>query len=131
MEAKAQSRQRHILMSHRKLRRVANQIRGKAVPEAMDVLNFMPYFASNVILKNLKAAVSNAEQKYGQIAVPEHMVVSTIMVDEAAAYKRFRPRAQGRIYRIEKPTAHLMVEVTVKPKEKTKKARAKARTKEQ
>lgn len=117
MEPKAQSKQRYILMSHRKLRRVANQVRGKAVPEAMDILRFMPYFASKVIYKNLKAAISNAGEKYGEQASPERLVISSITVDEGPAYKRFRPRAQGRVYRIEKPTAHLTVEVKVKVKE--------------
>lgn len=118
MEARAQSKQRYILMSHRKLRRVANQVRGKAVPEAMNILHFMPYFASTVILKNLKAAVSNAEQKYGDLASPERLTISAIMIDEGPAHKRFRPRAQGRVYKIERPTAHLTVEVKVKAKER-------------
>jgi large subunit ribosomal protein L22 len=117
MEATARSKQRYILMSHRKLRRVVNQIRGKAVPEAMSILQFMPYFASGVVLKNLQAAVSNAEQKYGELATPERLVISAVMGDEGPAYKRFRPRAQGRVYKIEKPTAHLTVEVKVKTKE--------------
>ncbi len=110
----ARSKQRYILMSHRKLRRVANEVRGKAVPEALHMLRFMPYFASKVILKHLIAATHNAAQKYGELAAPDNLVISTIMVDEGPAYRRFRPRAQGRIYKIEKPTAHLMVEVKVK-----------------
>lgn len=114
MEATAQSKQRYILMSHRKLRRVANEIRGKSVPEAFFMLRFMPYFASDVILKNLKAAIANAEQKYGERGSAGNLVVSAIMVDEGPAYKRFKPRAQGRVYRIEKPTAHLTIEVKTK-----------------
>lgn len=115
MEAKAQSKQRYILMSHRKLRRVANQVRGKNAIEAMHMLRFMPYVASSVILKNLKAAVSNAVQKYGETASPDNLMISAIMVDEGPAYRRFSPRAQGRVYKIEKPTAHITVEVKVKP----------------
>ncbi len=117
MEAKAQSRQKFILMSHRKLRRVVNEIRGKNAIEAVHILRFMPYFASNVVLKNLQAAISNAQQKYGDLASPERLYVSAVMVDEGPAYKRFRPRAQGRIYKIEKPTAHLTLEVKVRAKE--------------
>lgn len=114
MDAKAQSSQRYIRMSHRKLRRVANEVRGKNAVEALHMLRFMPYFASDVIYKNLKSAVHNAMVKYGELATPENLTVSAIMVDEGPAYRRFKPRAQGRIYKIEKPTAHLMVEVQVK-----------------
>ncbi len=114
MEAKARSKQRYILMSHRKLRRVVNEVRGKNVPEALQILRFMPYAASKVVLKNLIAAARNAEQKYGDQASAERLVISSIMVDEGPAYKRFRPRAQGRVYKVETPTAHLTVEVMVK-----------------
>jgi large subunit ribosomal protein L22 len=114
MESTASSKQRYILMSHRKLRRVANEIRGKSVVEAYHILRFMPYFASDVILKNLKAATSNAVQKFGERATPDKLEISAIMVDEGPAYRRFKPRAQGRIYKIEKPTAHLSIEVKVK-----------------
>lgn len=114
MEATARSKQRFILMSHRKLRRVANEVRGKEVLEAYQTLRFMPYFAAKVVLKNLRAAIANAEQKFGDQATPDRLVISSIMVDEGPAYKRFRPRAQGRVYRIEKPTAHLTIEVKLK-----------------
>jgi large subunit ribosomal protein L22 len=110
MEAKAHSKQRYILMSHRKLRRVANEIRGKSVPEALNILRFMPYFASKVIFHHLVAAVSNYRENY-KVDEPEKLLVSTILVDEGPAQKRFKPRAQGRIYKIEKPSAHLFVEV--------------------
>jgi large subunit ribosomal protein L22 len=118
MAALAHSKQRYILMSQRKLRRVANEIRGKSVPEATQILRFMPYFAAKVILKHLLNAVANAEQKYGDKADPAKLHVTTIMVDEGPAYNRFKPRAQGRIYKIQSPTAHLMVEVGIKTKER-------------
>lgn len=118
MELTARSKQKHILMSHRKLRRVVNEIRGKNVPEALAMLRFMPYFASDVVYKNLKAAVANASQKYGELGAPERLVISSVMVDEAAAFRRFKPRAQGRIYKIERPTAHLLIEVKVKAEER-------------
>jgi large subunit ribosomal protein L22 len=117
MEATAQSKQRYILMSHRKIRRVINTVRGKSVPEAYNILRFMPYRAAMVVLKNLKAAVSNAEQKYGESVTPDRLFISSIMADEGPAYKRFKPRAQGRVYKIESPTAHLTVEVAVKKEE--------------
>jgi large subunit ribosomal protein L22 len=118
MELTARSKQKHIGMSHRKLRRVVNEIRGKKVPEALATLRFMPYFASEIVFKNLAAAVANAKQKYGELAAPERLFVSSVMVDEAAASRRFKPRAQGRVYKIEKPTAHLQIEVKVKAEER-------------
>ncbi|MEZ4574571.1 MAG: uL22 family ribosomal protein [Vampirovibrionales bacterium] len=72
--------------------------------------------AAEVILKNLRAAVANAEVKFGDSVDLSQMKVSAIMVDEAQAYRRFKPRAQGRVYKIEKPTAHLMVEVALAAK---------------
>ena len=114
MEATASSRQRYILMSHRKLRRVANEIRGKNAQEAYQMLRFMPYFAAKVILKNLVSAISNAQVKFGEGIATESLIISYIAIDEGPAYRRFKPRAQGRIYKIEKPTAHLTLELKVK-----------------
>jgi large subunit ribosomal protein L22 len=105
MEAKAQ--QKFILMSPRKVRRVINTIRGKKVTEAYQILRLMPYAASSVVLKKLIEAVSNAQVKFG--VGPDSLVVSTVFADEGPAYVRFKPRAQGRIYRREKQTTHLTI----------------------
>lgn len=108
----ARSKQRYIIMAPRKIRRVANEIRGKNVLEAADILHFMPYAAAKVVEKNLHAAVSNAEQKWK--IEPENLYVSEIYADEGPRYRRFRPRAQGRVYKRIKRTAHLTVVVSVK-----------------
>ena len=108
MEAK--SRQTDIKMTARKLRRVINEVRGKAVNEALDMLRFMPYFAAKVVEKNLVAAVANAREKYG--VDEDSLKVSEIYADESATYKRGKPRAQGRIYRRLKRTSHLTVVVS-------------------
>ena len=63
MEAKA--KQSNIKMTARKLRRVINEVRGKKVIEAQDLLRFMPYFAARVVEKNLKVAVANAREQFG------------------------------------------------------------------
>ena len=63
MEAK--SRQTDIKMTARKLRRVINEVRGKAVNEALDMLHFMPYFAARIVEKNVKAAAANAFEQAG------------------------------------------------------------------
>ena len=105
MEAK--SRQTDIKMTARKLRRVINEVRGKAVKDAQDMLRFMPYFAARVVEKNLKAAVANAQEKYGVGA--ENLKISEIYADESVTYKRGKPRAQGRIYKRLKRTSHLSI----------------------
>jgi large subunit ribosomal protein L22 len=108
MEAKA--KQSNIKMTARKLRRVINEIRGKSVVEAQDMLRFMPYFAARVVEKNLKAAVANAQEKFG--AKADSLKVSEVFADESITYKRARPRAQGRMYSRLKRTSHLTLKVS-------------------
>ena len=108
MEAKA--RQTDIKMTARKLRRVINEVRGKAVKEAQDMLRFMPYFAARVVEKNVKAAAANAFELSG--VKSDALKVSEIFADESVTYKRGKPRAQGRIYKRLKRTSHLTVKVS-------------------
>ena len=103
MEAKA--KQSNIKMTARKLRRVINEVRGKNVIEAQDLLRFMPYFAARVVEKNLKAAVANAKEQFGVNA--DQLKISEIFADESVTYKRARPRAQGRAFQIRKRTSHI------------------------
>ena len=108
MEAKA--RQTNIKMTARKLRRVINEVRGKAVTDALDMLRFMPYFAAKVVEKNLKAAAANAFEQAGVKA--DALKISEIFANESVTYKRGKPRAQGRIYRRLKRTSHLTIKVS-------------------
>ena len=108
MEAKA--KQTDIKMTARKLRRVINEVRGKKDLEAQDMLRFMPYFAARVVEKNLKAAVANAQEKYGVSA--ESLKISEIFADESQTFRRGKPRAQGRIYKRLKRTSHLTLKVS-------------------
>lgn len=108
MEAKA--RQTNIKMTARKLRRVINEVRGKAVNDALDMLRFMPYFAARVVEKNLKAAAANAFEQAG--VKSDALKVSEIFADESVTYERGKPRAQGRIYRRLKRTSHLTIKVS-------------------
>ena len=108
MEAKA--KQTDIKMTARKLRRVINEVRGKAVKEARTMLRFMPYFAARVVEKNLKAAVANAQERFG--VSPDSLKISEIFADESQTLRRGKPRAQGRIYRRLKRTSHLTVVVS-------------------
>ena len=109
MEAK--STEKYIRVPARKIRRVINEVRGKKADEAMNILKFMPYFAATVVEKNLKNAIANAQQKFG--VTSDKLFVSDVFADEGPTYKRARPRAQGRIYRILKRTSHLTVVVSV------------------
>lgn len=109
MEALA--KQTDVKMTARKLRRVINEVRGKSAQEAVRILRFMPYAAAKVVLKNLTDAIANAEEKG---AATESLVLSEIYADEGRTYKRAKPRAQGRIYKRLKRTAHLTVKVDVK-----------------
>lgn len=108
-----QAHQRYIIMSPRKLRRVVDTIRGKRVQEAYNMLRLMPYEAARVVLKKLIEATSNARVKFG-VEDPSQLVVSRAFADEGPSYRRFKPRAQGRIYKREKPTSHLTIAVQVK-----------------
>ena len=108
MEAKA--RQTNIKMTARKLRRVINEVRGKSVNEALDMLRFMPYFAAKVVEKNVKAAAANAFELAG--VKSDALKVSEIFADESVTYKRGKPRAQGRIYKRLKRTSHLTIKVS-------------------
>lgn len=113
-EAKeAKSKQKYIVMSPRKLRRVVDTIRGKNVEEAYNILRLMPYEAARVVMKKLIEAANNAQVKFA-LDGSEQLIVSRVFADEGPSYRRFKPRAQGRIYRREKPTSHLTLVVQVK-----------------
>src|SRR5260370_40069108 len=108
MEARAQAR--YVRVTPRKARRVVDLIRGLAAGQAQAVLAFAPQAASDPVGKVLASAIANAETT-GRVD-PESLVVSRAWVDEGPTLKRFRPRAQGRAYRINKKTSHITVIVT-------------------
>ncbi|ABD80227.1 50S ribosomal protein L22 [Saccharophagus degradans] len=96
-------------MSAQKARLVADQIRGKSVEEALDLLTFSTKKGAALIKKVLESAVANAEHNEG--ADVDELKVSTIFVDEGLTMKRIRPRAKGRADRILKRTCHITVKV--------------------
>jgi len=108
MEARAKAR--YVRVTPRKARRVVDIIRGLPAEQAQAVLAFAPQSASDPVGKVLASAIANAEQT-GQ-ATASSLVVSRAWVDEGPTLKRFRPRAQGRGYRIEKRTSHITVIVS-------------------
>jgi large subunit ribosomal protein L22 len=113
MEARAQAR--YIRVTPRKARRVVDLIRGLPAAEAQAVLRFAPQRASEPVGKVLASAIANAE--HNNKLDPETLVVSRAYVDEGPTLKRFRPRAQGRAYRVNKRTSHITVVVESRPEE--------------
>ena len=99
----------HVRVTPMKARRVIDLIRNKSAQEALAILKFAPQAASEPVAKVLASAIANAEHNYS--LDPQSLVVSRVFVDEGPTLKRFRPRAQGRAYRIRKRTSHITVEV--------------------
>ena len=112
MEAKAQAR--YIRVTPMKARRVVDLIRGKQALQALAVLEFAPQAASEPVFKVVQSAIANARVKAERASEPfdeRLLVVQQAYVDEGPTMKRFRPRAQGRAYRINKRTSHITVVV--------------------
>ena len=99
-------------LSAQKARLVADQIRGKSVEEALDLLQFSGRKGADIIKKVLESAIANAEHNDG--ADVDELKVSTIFVDEGMTMKRIRPRAKGRADRILKRSCHITVKVAEK-----------------
>lgn len=104
-----QARLKGARLSAQKARLVADQIRGKAVEEALLVLTYSPKKAAAIIKKVLNSAIANAEHNEG--ADVDELKVSTIMVDEGMTMKRIMPRAKGRADRILKRSCHITITV--------------------
>jgi len=115
---------RNIRITPQKARRVVNLIRGKQATEALGLLKFQPQAASEPIYKVVASAVANAKIKgesQGAVIDEDDLVISQAFVDEGVTLKRFRPRAQGRAFKINKRTSHITV-VVATPDEFAKKA---------
>ncbi|MBA2319627.1 MAG: 50S ribosomal protein L22 [Deltaproteobacteria bacterium] len=115
MESKAILRFARV--SARKARLVADLVRGRGVPEAMDVLQFTDKKTAPLVRKLIESAVANAEDHARRDARDldiDTLYVKTITVDGGPALRRFRPRAQGRATKILKKTSHLSVELAVR-----------------
>jgi large subunit ribosomal protein L22 len=113
---------RYVRMTPMKCRRVLDVVRGLPVQEALDILRFQPQAASEPVGKVVASAVANAENN--RQLDPRSLFISQAYVDEGPTLKRFRPRAQGRAYRIRKRTSHITVVVQARP-ERTAPAPAK------
>ena len=99
-------------LSAQKARLVADQIRGRDVGDALNILNFSTKKGARLVRKLLESAIANAEHNEG--ADVDELKVSTIFVDEGLTMKRIRPRAKGRADRILKRTCHITLKVAEK-----------------
>jgi large subunit ribosomal protein L22 len=101
----------HFLrVAPRKVRLVANELRGMGVGDALAVLKYTPQAAAKHLSKLIRSAVANAEQGGGRVDV-DALIVKTLTVDQGPKMRRFMARAQGRAYRVEKKTSHVYVEL--------------------
>lgn len=108
MEARAIKK--YIPTSPRKMRIVADLVRGKSVEQALNILHFSPKHAAKVMEKTLRSAVSNLSNKTETGKVKEGDVfIKEIFVNGGPTLKRIRPAPQGRAYRIRKRSNHLTV----------------------
>lgn len=98
---------RYVRVAPRKVRLVADQVRGLQIEKARALLQFSPRGAAHDIRKLIDSAAANAENNHDLIA--DEMKVAEITVDEGPTLKRFRPRALGRATPIHKRTSHIAV----------------------
>ena len=99
-----------LSISPQKARLVVDQVRGKKVGDALDILGFSQQKAAGLVRKVVESAIANAENNEG--ADVDDLKICEIYVNEGMTMKRIRPRAKGRADRILKRTSHITVTVT-------------------
>ena len=98
---------KHVRVSPRKVRLVVDQIRGKEVEDALNILKFVPKRSASIVAKTLRAAIANAEST--QSVDVDRLYVKRVLVDGGTTLKRSLPRAMGRATQIRKRTSHLTI----------------------
>jgi large subunit ribosomal protein L22 len=118
VDLSARAQARYVRVTPMKARRVVDLVRGMPAEEALAVLRFAPQAASEPVYKVLASAVANAKfvaDRDSRRLDVEDLVVREAFVDEGPTLKRFRPRAQGRAFRVRKRTSHITVVVAPRP----------------
>jgi len=105
MEVKAISK--NIGTSPRKLRLIADLVRGKKVDQALTILKFLPSPSAQSVAKAVKSAAANAENNYEM--TPSDLKITKILIDEGRTMKRFRAGPRGRVKPILKRSSHITV----------------------
>ncbi len=105
METRAMTR--FLRVAPRKVKLVVDQIRGKEVESALNILKFTPKRAAGIVTRVLRTAIANAENT--QSVDVDRLYVKRVTVDEGGMWKRFMPRAHGRASRIRKRLSHITI----------------------
>ena len=100
---------KYVRIAPNKIRRILRQIQGKSYEEAAMLLSFLPHASCEPISKVLRSAAANAKNNKGLNEAD--LVITKAFADQGPVMKRFRPRAQGRAYRILKHTSHITIVV--------------------
>lgn len=103
---------RYARISSRKVRPLADLVRGKFADQALDMLKYQPHRGARMLEKVLRSAVGNAQdpdQNKGVSHNPENLVVVDARIDGGPTFKRIRPRARGMAFGILRRTAHITV----------------------
>jgi len=108
---KSTARLRYMKGSAQKVRLVADLVRGKSVNDAVAILRLAKKAAAHDLLKTLRSAVANAEQKEAHLDV-DKLVVRKITVDKGPQERRVRPAPMGRAYRVLHRKSHVTIELS-------------------
>ena len=98
---------KYARISSRKVKIVADLIKGKDIDEAMAILKYTPKASSEMLEKLLKSAIANAENNHNM--VHEKLYVADIFANQGPTLKRIRPAAKGSAVRIRKRTSHITI----------------------
>lgn len=98
---------KHARISARKVRSLANLIRGKHADEALDILKYMPHRGARMLEKVLKSALGNAEDRRAPNA--QSLIVVDARVDGGPMFKRIKPVSRGQAYMIKRRSSHIRV----------------------
>ncbi|MGD8921921.1 MAG: 50S ribosomal protein L22 [Candidatus Zixiibacteriota bacterium] len=110
MATQTVARLRYVSIPPRKMRVVADLVKGLPIEKALDILNYTPRIAARHLAKTLKSAAANALSLEGTDHLkPEDLRVKNIIVDEAPTQKRIRFQSMGRVFRYRKRYSHLTV----------------------
>lgn len=116
MATQAIARLRYVSIPPRKMRLVADLVKGLPIEKALNILNFTPKIAARHLAKTLKSAAANALSLEGTDHLrPEDLIVKRIVVETAPTQKRVRFQSMGRVFRIRKRYSHLTVVVEEMP----------------
>ena len=103
------ARHRFATVSPRKVRLVLGHLPGQKVPDALNLLKFLPTPQAKIVAKIVKAAASNAENNYSMD--PDMLYIKRAVADEGRVLKRMRPQSRGRYSPYQKRTSHITIVV--------------------